>query len=312
MQAATNLPALRYGIDVGGSKIELVAFDAQLEPLWRERVATPAQDFEAFLAALQGLIEQADQRFGARAPVGIGLPGLSDPQTGLQLSSNVPALRGQPLQQVLRQRLARPLAFGNDCQCFALSEAHGGAAAGRRSMFGAILGTGAGGGFCVDGRLNAGRQGIAGEWGHWALPARLALRHELPVWLCGCGLMGCLECYVSGRGMARLYQHIGAAAAEPEAQVPRIIELGAQGDRAATRTLASYLDVLGYGLASLVMALDPEIIVLGGGLSQLGWLYEALPQAVAQHLFGAFRAPEIVPPRFGDAGGARGAALLLS
>ncbi|MDT8999078.1 ROK family protein [Paucibacter sp. APW11] len=307
-----GLQQTSYGIDVGGSKIELVAYDTALQPLWRKRIATPSESFEAFCAALCGLVDEADAQLGQCAPLGIGLPGLADPQTGLQLSSNVPALRGQPAQTTLAARLDRRIAFGNDCQCFALSEAHGGAAAGYRSMFGAILGTGAGGGFCREGRLNAGRQGVAGEWGHWSLPAKLALRHELPVWLCGCGLMGCLECYVSGRGMARLYQHIAGSAAEPEAQVPRIVALAESGDALATRTLACYLDLLGYGLASLVLALDPEVIVLGGGLSQLGLLYEALPAAIANHLFGAFKAPPILPPLYGDAAGTRGAALLLA
>jgi len=299
-----------HGIDIGGTKIELVAFRAApgaFEELHRERIATPAEDFESFVLAVTDLIARADATLGVRAPVGIGLPGVTDAATGRQLSSNLPAVNGRLAAARLRAGLARPVAFGNDCQCFALSEAQGGAAAGMPSMFGAILGTGAGGGFCLDGKLQRGHNGVAGEWGHWPVPAALLEYYTLPVIDCPCGRRGCLERYVSGPGLARLYRHFGGASAEPLAIVGR----ANAGDAAAARTLDAHLDLLGQALAGLVLTLDPHVLVLGGGLSKLPHLYERLPGAIGRHLFHGALPPPVLPPRFGDAGGARGAALLV-
>ena len=298
-----------HGIDIGGSKIELVAFrdtDAGLAEVHRERVVTPGTDFDEFIRAIAGLVERADAALGLRAPVGIGLPGVIDSATGRQISSNVPALNGRLVVGSLHDALQRPIAIGNDCQCFALSEAQGGAADGLPSMFGAIIGTGAGGGYCVDGRLQRGSNGVAGEWGHWPLPADLLLQYQLPVIDCPCGRRGCLERYVSGPGMSRLHAHLGGDGAEPLAIVAR----ANAGNDVATTTLAMHTDLLGHALATLVLAVDPHAIVLGGGLSQLRHLYDELPAAVRRHLFNGVQAPPILPPRFGDAGGARGAALV--
>ncbi len=309
--ADQGAPALGYGIDIGGTKIELAACDAALQVRLRQRIATPQGDYAGFLAALERLVAEADTalaRAGA-APadaIGIALPGVRDRRNGRQLSANVPALTGQRVAADLAERLGRPLQFGNDLQCFALSEAHGGAAEGYPSMFGAILGTGAGGGYCLHGRLVAGFNGLAGEWGHWSVPAHLLQRHGLPVLDCACGLRGCVERYVSGSGLAALERHLGGAAADAGA----VIALAEAGDARARQALAVHLDLLGHSLAALVLALDPHVIVLGGGLSQYPPLYAALPAAVAAHLFDGVQVPPIVPPRFGDAGGARGAALL--
>lgn len=298
---------LAYGIDIGGTKIELVAYEgAGFSERWRMRVDTPTHSFPAFVEAIAGLVDAADAALGGRGSVGLGLPGLVDPVSGLQLSSNVPALNGQAVAPALSRRLQRVVALGNDCQCFALSEASGGAAAGAESMFGAILGTGAGGGYCVNGRLLRGYNSLAGEWGHGSLPARLRDLHDLPIWPCGCGLSGCLERYVSGSGMAALYRHFGGEAVDAEA----INRRAEAGEALALRTQAVHLDLLAYGLAGLVLVLDPHVIVLGGGLSKLARLYRELPAAVAGHLFAGARVPPILPPAFGDAGGARGAALL--
>jgi N-acetylglucosamine kinase len=295
-----------YGIDIGGSKIELVAFDAQWAERYRKRVATPADELAAFLEAIAALVSDADAQTGTRGRVGLGLPGIVDPLTGRHVSSNLPALNGHAVAEALQAKLARPIAIGNDCQCFALSEAHGGAADGQPSMFGAILGTGAGGGFCVGGRLVAGHNGLAGEWGHWPLPALLRERHGLPLYACACGLQGCLERYVSGSGLAALHRHFGGDGAPAE----QIVLRADQGDALAQRTLDVHLDLLAQALASLVLAYDPHAIVLGGGLSKLASLYARLPEAVRRHLFAGVRVPPILPPAFGDAGGARGAALL--
>ncbi|WP_432383377.1 ROK family protein [Duganella sp. P38] len=305
----TNFKRGFHGIDIGGTKIELVAFAEEgdrLREVHRERIATPGTDFAEFTAAMQALIGRADAALGMRAAVGVGLPGVIDSATGRQLSSNVPALNGRMVADALRGVLQRPLAIGNDCQCFALSEAQGGAADGMATMFGAILGTGAGGGFCIDGRLMRGLNGVAGEWGHWPLAAAQLAPHGLPVYDCPCGRRGCLERYVSGPGMRRMHLHFSGKDETPLAIVAR----AQAGYEPARHTLDVHLDLLGHALASLVLALDPHAIVLGGGLSQLAHLYEKLPAAIGRHLFPGVRTPPVLPPAFGDAGGARGAALL--
>jgi len=295
------------GLDIGGTKIELVACDAALDVHYRRRIDTPARDYTAFVDAVLALVQSAETELDAPCmAVGVGIPGVVERATGRQLSSNVPALTGRTVAADLQARLQRPLHMGNDCQCFALSEARGGAADGYPSMFGAILGTGTGGGFCVDGRLVAGFNGIAGEWGHWTAPATLLDQYALPVLDCPCGLRGCVERYVSGSGLAWIHAHLGGERIDAGA-----IDVRAQqGDATALRALAIHRDVLGHGLAQLVMALDPHVIVLGGGLSKCEPLYRDLPAAVAAHLFNGMRVPPILPPAFGDAGGARGAALL--
>ncbi|HJR74525.1 MAG TPA: ROK family protein [Luteimonas sp.] len=296
-----------YGLDIGGSKIELVAFDAAMRPTYRRRIDTPQAGYEAFLDAITALVAEADDARGGHCKsVGIGLPGVRDRVGGRQLSANVPALTGQRVGFDLEARLQRPLHLGNDLQCFALSEANGGAANGYASMFGAILGTGAGGGYCIERRLVSGFNGIAGEWGHWSIPAQLLAKHGLPLLDCGCGLRGCIERYVSGSGLAALHRHLGGVSQDAAA----LIDAAQAGDEAAQHALDIHLDLLGHAFASLVMAVDPHVIVLGGGLSQHAPLYAALPAAVQAHLFAGMRVPPILPPRFGDAGGARGAALL--
>lgn len=296
-----------YGIDIGGTKIELVACNPSMQVLWRKRIATPQGDYEDFLQAMVELVSAADAALDQPAhPIGIALPGVRDRRSGRQLSANVPALTGQCVAQDLQARLKRPLRFGNDLQCFALSEAHGGAADGYPSMFGAILGTGAGGGYCLRGKLVTGFNGLAGEWGHWSVPANLLQRHGLPLLDCGCGLRGCVERYVSGSGVAMIERHLGGTATNASG----VIALAENGDARARQALEIHRDLLGHSLAALVLALDPHVIVLGGGLSQYAPLYEQLPAAIAAHLFNGVEVPPIVPPRFGDAGGARGAALL--
>jgi len=296
-----------FGLDIGGTKIELVSCDAALEVGYRRRIDTPQEGYDAFLQAVVELVRSSENELdGACAGIGIALPGVMDRATGRQLSANVPALTGRTVGHDLQQRLQRPLRTGNDLQCFALSEAHGGAADGYDSMFGVILGTGAGGGYCVDGRLVAGHNGIAGEWGHWTIPATLLASHGLPVFECGCGLRGCLERYVSGTGLTGIHRHLGGDAPDAAAVIARAED----GDRVAQRALGIHRDLLGHSFASLIMAIDPHVIVLGGGLSKCEPLYRDLPAAIETHLFKGVRVPPILPPKFGDAGGARGAALL--
>lgn len=302
-------PSGYHGLDIGGSKMELVAFAAAgdaLHDVFRERIPTPSHDFAAFVASIAALVGRADEALGFAAPVGIGLPGIVDPASGRQLSSNVPALNGRLVAPALEEALRRPVVIGNDCQCFALSEAQGGAVDGLPTMFGAILGTGAGGGYCTDARLQRGLNGFAGEWGHWAVPAHLLAQYDLPVIACSCGRHGCLERYVSGPGMSMLHAYFGGDGAAPMELAAR----AALGDLLARRSLDVHLDLLAHALSSLVLSFDPHAIVLGGGLSRLPHLYRELPAAVRRHLFPGVQVPPILPPRFGDAGGARGAALL--
>ena len=296
-----------YGLDIGGTKIELVAFDTAMQVRHRRRIDTPTRDYADFLRTVAGLIETTDAELGSVcAAVGLGLPGVRERGSGRQLSSNVPALTGQRVVADLQERLQRPLHVGNDCHCFALSEAHGGAGEGYPSMFGAILGTGAGGGFCVAGQLIAGSNGIAGEWGHWTAPATLLARYSLPLLDCACGLRGCTERYVSGSGLALIHRQLGGEAID----AGEIVVRAEAGGTVARDAIGIHRDLLGHSLAALVLALDPHVIVLGGGLSQYAPLYQLLPAAIAAHLFNGVQVPPIVPPRFGYAGGARGAALL--
>lgn len=293
-----------YGLDVGGTKMELGCFDAQLNDLERCRVATPARDYPALLDTIAALVADARLRHGP-GPLGIALPGLVDGQ-GLSLCANLPGATGRPLGADLARRLGQPLTLGNDCRCFALSEALGGAGAGYRRVFGAVLGTGAAGGLVVDGLLYQGRQDIACEYGHQPLPARLLLRYQLPLWTCGCGQQGCYEAYVSGPGLARLYGHFGGQAQDAAA----VLALWRRAEPLAQATLDCYLDLLGACFAGLVLAYDPDLIVLGGGLSKVPELYQLLPARIDACLFGPFQSPPLVPARFGDASGARGIALL--
>ena len=311
-------PAANYcGLDIGGTKIELIACGDDLQVGYRRRVATPTRNYDDFLRAVAHLVKEAEDHLGtACQAVGIGLPGVREQASGRHLSANVPALTGQRIEHDLQELLQRPLYLGNDLQCFALSEAHGGAAAGYPSMLGVILGTGAGGGYCIEGRLVGGYNGIAGEWGHWTVPATLLEKHALPMLDCACGLRGCVERYVSGGGLALIHGHCARTRhAHPQAgdtglDACAIAALAEQGDAVALHALAIHRDLLGHTLASLVMALDPHVIVLGGGLSKLDCLYRKLPHAIATHLFKGVRVPPILPPQFGDAGGARGAVLL--
>ncbi|MBS0226444.1 MAG: ROK family protein [Proteobacteria bacterium] len=298
---------LWYGVDVGGTKIELVACNDALQILHRQRVATPTQDYPAFLDAITSLVTNADAELGRQCDaIGIGLPGVIDRESGLGFSANIPAINGKPVAGDFRAYLQRPTCIGNDLQCFAISEANGGAAAGYPTMIGAILGTGAGGGYCVDGRVVAGFNGLGVEWGHWSVPAALVVKYGLPIHECACGLTGCIECYVSGTGLARLHRHLGGDAADAGGVIAAV----QSGDDAARRALEIHLDLLGHALADVIKAFDPHAIVLGGGLSKLESIYRDLPAAIAVHLFRNTKVPPILPPLFGDAGGARGAALL--
>lgn len=295
---------LRIGVDLGGSKIELIALDERGGELLRRRVATPAGDYRATLAAIAGLVDWAEGRLSARAEVGIGTPGTISPDSGLMKNCNSVCLNGQPLQDDLQALLGRPVRLANDANCFSLSEASDGAAAGADVVFGVILGTGCGAGVVVHGRVLTGPNGVAGEWGHNPLP--WPQPDELPGPPCYCGKRGCVETWLSGPGLAAAYR----AAAGREAAPADIAARAAAGEPLCERVMADYEDRLARGLAHVVNILDPDVIVLGGGLSNLARLYENVPVRWRRYVFSDHVRTRLVPPRHGDSSGVRGAAWL--
>lgn len=292
---------IRIGIDLGGTKIEGVALAPGGRELARERVATPVGDYAATLSAIVGLVGRLGP---ASASVGIGMPGAIAPASGLIKNANSVWLIGRPLDRDLAAALGRPVRLANDADCFTLSEATDGAAAGAQTVFGVILGTGVGGGIVVGGRLVAGPNAIAGEWGHNPLP--WPNDAERPGPRCYCGRHGCIETFLSGPGLARDHGlHSGGTQAPPE-----IVAAAMAGDAGALASLERYADRLARGLAHVINILDPHVIVLGGGLSNLAYLYDELPKRLGPYVFSDRVDTRIVPARFGDSSGVRGAAWL--
>jgi fructokinase len=295
---------MRIGIDLGGTKIEGIALADDGAVRARQRVATPRDDYEGTLEAIADLIAEVERQAGERGSVGIGIPGALSPATRRVKNANSVWLNGQALDKDLEKRLGRPLRFANDANCFALSEATDGAAAGARVVFGAILGTGCGGGVVVDGRVLTGPNAIAGEWGHNPMPWPTA--EEWPGPSCYCRLTGCLETFLSGPGLARDYnQHAGADVTAPE-----VLARAESGDPLAEAALARYEDRLARALCHLINMLDPEVIVLGGGLSNVARLYRNVPPRFARYGFSDRFDNRLVPPLHGDSSGVRGAAWL--
>lgn len=298
--------AMRYGFDIGGTKIEMAAYDAQLNQVLCQRVSTPTGDYREFLACIAQLVSQADRSLHTQGSIGIGLPGITDPRSRKQLAVNVPCLTGHCLADDLTQELSRPVEIENDCRCFALSEASTPQTERLEVVFGAIIGTGAGGGLVMNKRLHKGRNGLAGEWGHTPISAQLAQRYDLPLFVCNCGLTGCFERYVSGSGLLALSQHFGHSAAN----VPALIASYRQGDPLAQHLMGIYIDILASALASLQLLLDVDAFVLGGGLSNVSELYAQLPTAMSRWLLPGTEPAMVYPPVYGDSSGVRGAALL--
>ena len=293
----------RIGIDLGGTKIEAAALDAAGHVRLSRRVPTPRGDYAGTIAAIRGLVEEIDRELGVRARIGIGIPGTIVAATGLVKNANSTGLIGQPLAADIERALARPVRFANDANCFALSEGDG-AAAGASCVFGVILGTGVGGGIVIDGRVLAGANAIAGEWGHNPLPAPQG--DELPGPLCYCGRYGCIETFLSGPGLAADHKrHTGQTLA-----APAIAARAAAGDPDCRATLDRYADRLARALAVVINILDPDAIVLGGGLSQLRLLYDEVPRRWGPHILSDTIVTRLLPPRHGDSSGVRGAAWL--
>jgi fructokinase len=298
---------MALGIDLGGSKIEIVALDGGGEVRLRRRRPTPRDDYQATLTAIRELVAGVEAELGCRATVGFGTPGAISPATGRLKNANCTWLNGQPLDRDLAALLERPIALANDADCLALSEATDGAAAGADSVFAVILGTGVGGGLAIHGRVLAGPNAIAGEWGHNPLP--WPRDDERPGPPCYCGLRGCIETFVSGPGLARDHRSHAAAGADA-LDGPAIVAAAEAGDPAALASLARYENRLARALATVINLLDPAAIVLGGGLSGLHRLYHQAPAIWHRYVFSDSVATPLLPPVHGDSSGVRGAAWL--
>ncbi|MGD0190714.1 MAG: ROK family protein [Rhizomicrobium sp.] len=295
---------MRLGIDLGGTKIEIVALDETGRIVLRERTATPKSDYHACVKTISDLVLAAEAKLGRRGSVGVAIPGTISPKTGLVKNANSTALIDHPLDKDIAHVLARPVRTANDANCFALSEASDGAAAGADVVFGIIAGTGVGGGVCVHGRVLVGAHAIAGEWGHNPLPRPRS--DEVPGPDCYCGLKGCIESWCSGPALAKRFEATtgrGHAAHE-------IAALALQGDADASRAMEDFLDRFARSIAHIVNILDPDVIVLGGGLSNIDMLYRELPPRVESYAFSPEGVTRIARNMHGDSSGVRGAAWL--
>ena len=301
-------PQLRIGIDLGGTKIEGIALDGSRE-VARLRIDTPRDDYGATVGAIVHVISEVERIAGKTGTVGVGIPGTLSPETGLVKNANSVWLIGQPLLADLESRLGRPVRLANDANCFAVSEATDGAGEAAHTVFAVIIGTGTGSGIVIGGQLLVGAHAIAGEFGHNPLP--WMTREEYPGRSCYCGRRGCVETFVSGPGLqADHEERTGRRISAPD-----IVAAAASGDEAAEETLRRYEDRLARALAGVINVLDPDVIVLGGGLSKIRRLYENVPRLWAQHVFACGSQREsvrtrLLPARHGDSSGVRGAAWL--
>jgi len=298
------MDSLRIGVDLGGTKIEIIALDTVGVELLRRRVATPQDDYPGTVGAVAGLVEAAERELAVRASVGICTPGAISRITGLLKNSNSVCLNNKPLLDDLQTALQRPLRIANDADCFTLSEATDGSAAGMDSVFGVIAGTGTGGGIVVHGRLLSGINAIAGEWGHNPLP--WPCDDERPGPDCYCGKQGCIETWLSGPGLEREY----ALASGEDLKAPDIVQLDVAGDPVAGQSLDRYIDRMARALAGVINIVDPQVIVLGGGMGNIQRLYSDVPGAWDQYVFSDEVQTLLVKPAHGDSSGVRGAAWL--
>jgi fructokinase len=296
---------MRIGIDLGGTKIEVIALDDGGATLVRRRLPTPVGEYSAALNAIAELVEFAEKETGKSGTVGIASPGAESKRTGLIKNSNSGALNGMPLKRDIAQRLKREVRIENDANCFALSEAVDGAARDANVVFGAILGTGVGGGIVIDKQVLVGWNRIAGEWGHNPLPwADAGERAEDA--RCACGKIGCIEYFVSGPGLARSYR----SATNNAVSAQDVVARAAAGEAAAVECMRRYQHRLARSLATVINLFDPDVIVLGGGLSNVTELYAALPPLISQYTFSDYIDTPIVRAVHGDSSGVRGAAWL--
>jgi fructokinase len=295
---------MRIGIDLGGTKIEFVALDVDGSELHRHRIPTPRFDYEGTLCAIVDGVQSIEKKLSRTASVGVGIPGTISSLTHAVKNANSTWMNGKPFDRDLGVLLHREVRCANDANCLAVSEATDGAGAGKRVVFAVILGTGCGGGVAVDGRVHNGHNGVAGEWGHTTLPWMRT--DEYPGPECYCGLRGCIETFISGTGLEADYERTTAEKRKGK----EIIARSEAGEAAALACLARYEDRLTRSLAQIVNILDPDVIVLGGGVSQVPRLYRNVPHRLKEYVFGREAQTPVVVAKYGDASGVRGAAWL--
>jgi fructokinase len=307
---------IRFGVDLGGTKIEVMALSAKGETLFRERVPTPKDSYEATLQAITGLVQRAAHRVSSltgsqvnladptQSGIGLATPGALSLRTGLIKNANSTCLNGQALDKDLAKRFGRPVKLANDANCLVVSEAQDGAAAGASVVFGVILGTGVGGGWVINSQLIVGANAVAGEWGHNPLPQFVSKQivKDDNAYACYCGQKGCIETWLSGPGFAKT-SGLGISS-------EAIIDKMRQGDAAATEVFSNYTDRLARAFASVINLIDPDVIVLGGGMSQVDELYDRVPTQWAQYVFSDEIRTRMVKSKHGDSSGVRGAAWL--
>lgn len=296
--------SIRIGVDLGGTKIEFVALERDGRELHRHRVSTPRFEYEGTVRAITEGVKEIEKKMGRTASVGVGIPGTISTKTGFVKNANSTWMNGKPFDKDLSRALEREVRCSNDANCLAASEATDGAGAGKRVVFAVILGTGCGGGIALDGRVHSGSNGVAGEWGHNTLPWMRP--EEFPGPPCYCGKNGCVETWVSGTGLEKDYER----ATKLSLRGPEIIARSGAGEAAALAALDRFEDRLTRALAGVINLLDPDIIVLGGGASQIPRLYRNVPARLKEHVFGKEADTPVVPAKHGDASGVRGAAWL--
>jgi len=292
------------GVDLGGTKIEAAVLGADGGVVWRERVATPRESYDGTIGAIHKLVMAAEAAIGP-VSVGLGIPGALSPSANIIKNANSTWLNGKPFKDDLERTLARPVRMANDANCLAVSEATDGAAAGARIVFAVILGTGTGGGIVIDGKLLVGANAIGGEWGHNPLP--WPADDERPGPRCYCGQDGCIETFLSGPGLAAAYARSSGAA---DVTSEEVVIRAAAGERTAVECMERWEDRLARGLASVINLIDPDVIVVGGGLSKIARLYVNVPERWGAHVFSDRVVTRLVPAAHGDASGVRGAAWL--
>lgn len=298
---------MRIGIDLGGTKTEVIALDDAGEQRFRHRLPTPREDYQQTIETIAALVDMAEQATGQTGSVGIGIPGSLSPYTGVVKNANSTWLNGQPFDNDVSRRLKREVRLANDANCLAVSEAVDGAAAGAQTVFAVIIGTGCGAGVALNGRAHIGGNGTAGEWGHNPLPwmddDELRYREEIP---CYCGKQGCIETFISGTGFATDYQRLSGKALKGD----EIIRLVDAQDAVAELALSRYELRLAKALSHVVNILDPDVIVLGGGISNVERLYKTVPSLMKSFVFGGECETPVRKAQHGDSSGVRGAAWL--
>ncbi|XKM13961.1 N-acetylglucosamine kinase [Orbaceae bacterium ac157xtp] len=297
-----------YGFDIGGTKIEIGVFDEYLNQIWSKRIATPKESYNAFLTAIVELVLEADKKFSTKGMVGIGIPGMINHKEQTIYTTNIEMVKNKPFIADLTQAIGRNIAVENDANCFVLSESYHDDFKTSKNVLGIILGTGLGGGLVINHKIVAGNNGCGGEIGHIRMPIDMfdILGRDTPIIPCGCGLKGCCERYLSGTGFEWLYHH----KYHQNLKAKTIIEHFYQGEPKAIEHTERYLDALSAYLGNLLMVLDAELVVFGGGLSNFEQIYQELPKRLPSYILKQMQLPRIEKARYGDSGGTRGAALL--